>query len=491
MSLVSLDFVLFLLVVVALNWALLPLKTLYRIFLLAACYLFYGMLGVHFLVILVNFSVWTWLLGLGIGYSRAAWFRKSLVALHVLIGIGGLAFFKYYDLFYESLSRVFLQIGAPPLLPELDVAVPLGISFFTFQGLSYSIDVFRDPGRVVKNPMDALIFVAFFPTLLSGPIMRSADFIPQIGAVRHDNKTACEAFSLILMGLAKKLVLSSYLFEHVVQPVFENPCDFSSLCVAIGALGYSIQILCDFSGYTDLVTGIALLMGYSIPANFNNPYSATNLKDFWHRWHMSLSLWLRDYLYIPLGGKRRGVFRKYLNIFITMTLGGLWHGANWNFLFWGGFHGVGLLGAHLVSDMKGRSSGSRAEGGARRRPGLIIEGLSAAWSGVSWLATFVFVTIGWVFFGTKSFGQATTLLGRIWALDPEGRSFSHYVTLAVVSIIGAVLLHEVFRLRLKNVLSEIFQGLPFAFQVALLGVLVSVLLRLAPDGVPQFIYYQF
>jgi alginate O-acetyltransferase complex protein AlgI len=491
MGLVSLDFAIFLLVVLLLNWVLRPAKMLYRWFLLAACYVFYGSLSLQFLLLLVHFSVWTWLLGLGIGVVSRSWVRRGLLSAHVTIAIGGLVFFKYYDLFYESLSPVLAHLGIGNCLPDLDLALPVGISFFTFQGLSYAIDVFRDPQRAVRNPLDVFIFVAFFPTILCGPIMRCADFVPQIGNMRIDRNSSSRAFVLIVTGLAKKLVVSSYLFEHVVQPVFESPGDFSSVSAAIGALGYSIQILCDFSGYTDLVTGVALLMGYTIPLNFNSPYSARNLREFWHRWHMSLSFWLRDYLYVPLGGNRHGLIRKYLNIMITMTLGGLWHGAHWNFLVWGCFHGAGLVVSHLFADLSRK--------GAAGRVGMAVPGPSGpglrlskvVLDAVSWLTTFSFVTVGWVFFGTRSLEQATMLLRRIFVFDGVGKSFTHYVTAIVVAIIAVVLMNEVLRVNAGNALKRAILGLPPAFQVALLSLLIGVLLRLAPNGVPHFIYYQF
>jgi alginate O-acetyltransferase complex protein AlgI len=491
MGLISLDFAIFLLVVLPLNWALRPFKVLYRLFLLGASYAFYGSLSLHFLLMLVHFSFWTWLLGLGIGAFRRAWLRKGLLTLHLVLGIGQLVFFKYYDLFYETLSQAFAQMGFRLGLPDFDMAVPVGLSFFTFQGLSYSIDVFRNRHAVVKNPLDVSLFVAFFPTILSGPIMRAADFVPQIGNIRLDRKSSVEAFSLILTGLAKKLVVSSYLFSHVVQPVFENPWDYSSLCAAIGALGYSVQILCDFSGYTDLVTGIALLMGYSIPQNFNNPYSAKSLRDFWRRWHISLSFWLRDYLYTPLGGNRRGPWRKYVNIFITMTLGGLWHGAHWNFLVWGCFHGMGLVVTHLFADARGRLSPLRGRAGtpAPTAPPPLV--LKAVLDALSWFSTFAFVTIGWVFFGTNSLHQALALLQRIFDFDLRGNAFSHYITLTVACVIAVVLLNELLRMKFRDALRGLLQVLPLPFQTVLLGLLISILLRLAPDGVPEFIYYQF
>lgn len=491
MDLLSLDFALFMCVVMLFNWVLLPVKWLYRLFLLSACYVFYGWMSSLFLLLLAHFSFWTWLLGLGIGCSRSPSVRKGLLVLHVVLGIGGLAFFKYYDLLFESISRLTSRLALAAPLPELDLVVPVGISFFTFQGLSYVIDTYRDRRHTVKNPIDVGIYVAFFPTILSGPIMRSAEFIPQIGRMVFDSASSSRAFSLILTGLAKKLVLSSYLYEHVVQPVFENPQDFSSLAAAIGVLGYSIQILCDFSGYTDLVTGIALLLGYTLPPNFMNPYSARNLKEFWHRWHMSLSFWLRDYLYIPLGGNRRGLLVKYVNIMITMTLGGLWHGARWNFLVWGCFHGVGLVLTHFVSDLRrkltGRGDSSR---GGPRDPSAGKPWRIAA-DTVSWLMTFGFVTIGWVFFGANSVDQAMALLTRILHFDLVGKGFSQPITVVVLSIVSGMLMHEIFRMRVRDALSSLFQVLPLPVQVAVLTLLIGILLRLAPDGVPQFIYYQF
>jgi D-alanyl-lipoteichoic acid acyltransferase DltB (MBOAT superfamily) len=493
MDLLSLDFTLFMLVVLFLNWVLPPHGKVYRLFLLSASYVFYGSLNLKFLLILLHFSAWTWLLGLGIARSGRPWLRKGLLTFHLIIGIGGLVFFKYYDLLYETVTPALAAMGAGALLPDMDIAVPVGISFFTFQGVSYVVDTFRAPQRVVRNPLELFIYLSFFPTILSGPIMRAADFIPQIGKMRLDRSASNEAFSLILSGLAKKLVISSYLYEHVVQPVFRNPDDYSSLAAAVGALGYSIQILCDFSGYTDLVRGIAMLMGYSVPMNFDNPYSARNLKEFWHRWHMTLSTWLRDYLYIPLGGNRGGLLHKYLNIFITMTLGGLWHGASWNFLFWGCFHGFGLVVTHLFTDMGGKFAGERSTTADHDYglPAWCTGCLKRIGDGVSWLLTFVFVTIGWVFFGTANFEQAMSLLKRILVLDPAGNGFSECVMIIVPVLIAVILLHEVLRMRVRLILSHVFQGLPLAAHVVLLTLLIGILLKLAPDGVPQFIYYQF
>jgi D-alanyl-lipoteichoic acid acyltransferase DltB (MBOAT superfamily) len=482
MSFISLDFAIFLLLVLILNWTLVPRKRLYRLFLLGACYTFYGALSLKFLIVLIHFSIWSWLLGRGIAVCSRGWLRKCFLTVHLLIGIGGLVFFKYYDLLYESVGQMANYMGARPFLPQVDIAIPLGISFFTLQGLSYSIDVFRDAGRQVKNPVDLLIFIAFFPTILSGPIMRAADFVPQIGNMSHDRKSSSEAFCLILSGLAKKLVLACYLSKHVVQPVFEDYGSYSSFCVAVGVVGYSVQILCDFSGYTDLVRGIALLMGYSTPENFNNPYSAKNLQEFWRRWHMSLSFWLRDYLYFPLGGNRRGRIRTYVNILITMAVGGLWHGASWNFLLWGGFHGIGISATHLFKDVK-----KKIKGGAGLSSGIRSRVLDV----LKWFFTFIFVSVGWVFFRAGSIGEATAILHRIIEFNVSARGFSHFTAPLAACIIAAVLLYDVFRVKLVETASRLLYDVPLVFEVLMLGLLFGLLLRLAPDGVPEFIYYQF
>lgn len=491
MAFISINFAIFFLFVLVLNWILRPMGRVYRLFLLGTCYFFYGAFNSYFLVLLIHFSIWTWLLARAIALSSKEWQRRSLLIFNLFIGVGGLFFFKYYDLFFESFNHLFVSMGFGIGLPEFDIAVPVGISFFTFQGLSYSIDVFRNPQRLVKNPLDVFIFISFFPTILSGPIMRAADFIPQIGNMRQDRKSSSEGFCLILSGLAKKLVLASYLSKHVVEPVFDNFGDYSSFCVALGAVGYSIQILCDFSGYTDIVRGVALLMGYSTPQNFNKPYSATNLKDFWGRWHMSLSFWLRDYLYISLGGNRHGSFRKYWNILLTMTIGGLWHGAHWNFLLWGVFHGIGISATHMFSDLKNRVAQHRSAGKA-----IVRTEHEAGFQGpfqkiISWVSTFTFVTIGWVLFRTQSLDQASGLLHRILEFNVAARNFPNYTTSLAVFIIAAVLFHETFRIKLAEIMSRLLYRTPLVFEVLVLSLMVGLLIRLGPGGIPEFIYYQF
>ena len=240
----------------------------------------------------------------------------------------------------------------------MDILLPVGLSFYIFQGMSYAIDRYRDTALKPMTFLDVLLFVSFFPVVLSGPIMRSSQFFPQLmedSPAGSDeeyeqlekkliNRDIAEGFSYILSGLFKKVVLASYLSEHIVRDVFQSPEFYSSETVLVAMYAYAMQIFCDFSGYTDIAIGIGRLIGFKIPQNFNAPYLATSLKEFWHRWHISLSAWLRDYVYFSLGGNRKG--NKYINLFITMTLGGLWHGSHLRFLIWGMAHGLGLVFNH-------------------------------------------------------------------------------------------------------------------------------------------------
>ena len=256
-------------------------------------------------------------------------------------------------------------------IPLLQVTLPVGISFFTFMGLSYVIDIYR--GSLEPSPwLDVAVFVAFFPHLVAGPIVRGSDLLPQIRrAHRRDPRRIAlpRAAYLIFAGLFKKVVLSSYISSQIVDPVFANPHTHSSLEVLLAIYGYAVQIYCDFSGYTDIAIGCALLLGFRFPENFNAPYTARSLQDFWRRWHMTLSMWLRDYLYIPLGGNQGSRRTMYRNIMITMVLGGLWHGAAWTFVAWGALHGIGTVrratsGVRNGSNRDSRPS-ERAGGGWR------------------------------------------------------------------------------------------------------------------------------
>ncbi len=486
MGLISFQFALFFLIILPVNWLLRSQKLPYRLFLLAASYVFYGSFKLWFLLLLVEFSFFTWLLPFLMARTQSQGVRRLLIVLQVCIGLAGLAFFKYYDFFYQSADYFLVSAGIQNQLPQWDIFLPIGISFFTFQGLSYGIDVYRDSRAVVKNPLDIFLFVAFFPTILSGPILRAHQFVPQLDKwVELDREKSAQGFFLILSGLFKKLFLASYLAEHLVQHAFEFPDGYSSWAVLCATFGYSIQILVDFSGYTDLVMGIALLLGFSLPDNFDSPYRSTSLQEFWRRWHISFSFWLRDYLYISLGGSRVGKIRKYFNLFLTMALGGLWHGAGYHFLFWGIIHGFGLIVVHGFRDVKKALLGAPPSPADTARQGRTVSRMLI--KSACWLLTFLFVTFAWVFFGAEDFGRAVEILQRIALMDPEGEG----VRFLVYIIIGCVLLKDILSFDIQKFYVYHTARLPVVVQALLLGILCAVIIRLGPDGVPSFIYYRF
>ena len=307
-----------------------------------------------------------------------------------------LLYFKYYGFFSLNLTNAATELGIEHLgLPLVQLILPVGISFFTFMAISYIVDVYRGHTHVASW-IDAFLYLSFFPHLVAGPIVRPDELIPQLD-VRRDPRhlDVAGASWLIIGGLFKKVVVSSFLATTMVDPVFGDPASHSAIDALFGILAYAIVIYADFSGYTDIAIGVAKLLGFQFPQNFDRPYSARSLQDFWRRWHMTLSRWLRDYLYIPLGGSRRGEIRTYVNIVVTMVLGGLWHGAAWTFVFWGLYHGVGqAIGAWKRANLPERPQTPMLVWGQR-------------------LSTFALVCVGWVFFRADSMATAFTLLGRL------------------------------------------------------------------------------
>ncbi len=256
--------------------------------------------------------------------------------------VGALGYFKYYGFFVDSVTNGFGKLGIHVSPPLLQVILPIGISFFTFQAMSYVIDAYRDNLKPV-GLLDFAVYLSFFPHLVAGPIVRATEFLPQLRKRADPRRIdAAYAFRLIVAGMFKKVVVSSFLASTIVDKVFAAPGNHSSLEILFAIYGYAFQIYADFSGYTDIAIGCALLLGIRFPPNFDSPYIAMSLQDFWRRWHMTLSRWLRDYLYISLGGNRGGRWKTYRNLMLTMLIGGLWHGASWTFVIWGGIHGVGL-----------------------------------------------------------------------------------------------------------------------------------------------------
>src|SRR6187200_195958 len=275
------------------------------------------------------------------------------MAIGIAAVIGPLLFFKYYGFFAVNVTNAATTLHATLAPPLIQVALPVGVSFYTFMAISYVVDVYRREFPVASW-IDTSLYLSFFPHLVAGPIVRPGELIPQLDVPRDPRRVdTSRAFYLIATGLFKKVVIANYLASHIVDQVFGAPGQHSSLEILIGIYAYAVQIYADFSGYTDIAIGLALLLGFKFPQNFDSPYAAVSLQDFWRRWHMTLSRWLRDYVYIPLGGNRRGTVLTYRNLMLTMLIGGLWHGAAWTFVVWGGLHGTALAWERWRRDRRG------------------------------------------------------------------------------------------------------------------------------------------
>ncbi len=486
MHFTTIQFALFFLVVLSLNWALRPRTRVYKYFLLAANYFFYACLDPRFLFILLGVSLSNWFFAERIVGASSKKNKKRWLTLDLALNLACLALFKYLEYFYSLLLDISYMAGLYPVLTPPEIVFPIGISFFTFQGLSYCIDVFRDHRQKARSLLDVLVFVSFFPTIMSGPIMRARNFLPQISRPQYDSRSFRQGFALLLSGMFKKVVIASYLSEHIVREVFQVPSNYSSLTVLTAVYSYSLQIFCDFSGYSDMAMGLALLMGYRLPENFQSPYRATDLQEFWRRWHISFSTWLRDYLYIPLGGNRHGRVRKYLNLMITMTLGGLWHGANSRFLIWGAMHGAGLTLTHMYNDFrKNRLPGSIEEMRRRRKePEPWVYALQKT---AAWFLTFNAVSFLWVFFRAEDSQRAFEIFRSILAVTQPGNGFEFMVVVALAAGLGVQFLGRY----LQDAFIRVQEDMPVFLQGCLIALLCIVILRMGPEGVLPFIYFQF
>ena len=307
---------------------------------------FYYKSSAEYSFILLGVCVFDYILGRCMGKvrprSRAG--ARWLIVLNVIVNVGMLVYFKYFNLLYETFANI-----TNTHFDALDIILPAGISFFTFRSISYLVDIYRGEIEPATNFLEYTFFLTFFPPLLAGPVVRAKDMLPQIKANPIATRAmVAEGLFLIIAGLIKKVIIADYISGNFVDRIFENPDLYSGFENVMGVFGFTLQIYCDFSGYSDMAIGIALLLGFRFKDNFNAPFKAQNPTEFWHRWHISLSTWLRDYVYIPMGGNRKGKFRAYLNQMTTMLIGGLWHGASWMYMIWGAFQGILLVGHKTI-----------------------------------------------------------------------------------------------------------------------------------------------
>ncbi len=457
------QFAIFFAVVLPLSWALMSRPRLWKPFILVASYVFYAAANWRFCLLLAGITLWNQAAAKLIHRSPDDRRRRLLCAGAVAGDLLALGVFKYYGFFTQDIDRVLSGIGLGLPLPLLTIALPVGVSFFTFQAISYTVDVKR---RVIEpaSTLDCAIYLSFFPHLVAGPIVRAREFLPQLASPRDPTRVAVSSgLALIALGLVKKVVLADFLARAIVDPVFAVPQAYGAPDTLLAAYAYTAQIYCDFSGYTDMAIGLALLMGFVFPQNFRSPYRATGLRDFWRRWHMSLSRFLRDFLYIPLGGNRGGRLFTYRNLALTMVLGGLWHGAAWTFVLWGALHGAGLIAEH-------------AWNGRIKLP---------LW--LRWFGTFNFVVLGWIIFRSQDLGLAGSFLSRL-AVFHAPTLWTLPVLAAVAIVIGLQLLPARgalgFEVRIGRV-RPVLLGAGFAVLVLFVAATVS------SQGVAPFIYFRF
>ena len=333
----TLNFLLFFLVVCPIAWALAISRahTLHKLSIIAASYFFYAFWNWRLAFLLFSSVVLNFVAGRLIDRTRGTPWCKRVVSIAVILNLSLLGFFKYYGWFLESLDALLRSLDMERELPFLEIVLPIGISFFTFQGISYIVDLYRGDLDRSRPLIDVMFFISFFPHLVAGPIVRAAAFLPQLERPPNPNRVFVGlGLILIIWGVFKKAIVANYLAVSLVDKAFFDPTAFGAVDLLFAVYAYAVQIYCDFSAYSDIAIGIAALLGYRFQRNFNQPYRAETLADFWRRWHMSLSSWLRDYLYIPLGGNRGGELKTYRNLLLTMVLGGIWHGAAWKFVIW-------------------------------------------------------------------------------------------------------------------------------------------------------------
>ena len=466
-------FFVFLILVVLVYWRL--SRRPQNVFLLLASYFFYGWWDWRFLGLILISTLVDFYCAKSIAASANPVRRKTLLTISVSLNLGFLGFFKYFNFFTDSLSHTLSAMGLPVNIAFLRILLPPGISFYTFQALAYIVDVYFGRLEPAESLLDYALFINFFPHLIAGPIQRPSHLLPQVQSRRFfDRKQFMDGIMLILSGLFRKCVIADNC-ALLANAAFNGKMGAPSLpIVALGTYAFAWQIYGDFSGYSDIARGAAQLMGFEFMVNFRQPYLADSLQDFWRRWHISLSTWLRDYLYIPLGGSRHGEARTYRNLMITMLLGGLWHGANWTFVLWGAIHGAGQSLQRFVR------TAFRAGRDPYAEPGFL-----ALWA--QRILIFHVVCFAWIFFRAASMHEAWQFLGGLRNLEWRPEYFTAYKFLAIFSaplFVIDVLLearHEDF----------LFQRTAAPAQWAWASALVLIVALLSANETNAFIYFQF
>ena len=463
----TVNFWVFFAIVLAVHYA--APRALRKYILLAASYFFYMQWNKVFVVLLLTLTV--------IDYVAAIWMervtspgrRKAFLILSLAANLGFLGFFKYYNFLAGLVAQA---MDSSPNSFALAIILPLGISFHTFQSMSYVVDVYRGEQRAIRNPIDYALFIAFFPQLVAGPIVRAREFFGNFyNWVRPTPEEVLRGVLWMLFGLTKKVALADQ-FALISDSYFGNLANHPGPAAAwSGTFAFAMQIFFDFSGYTDMAIGMALLLGFHFPVNFRRPYLAFSVTEFWHRWHISLSRWLRDYLYIPLGGNRYGPWNTYRNLMLTMLLGGLWHGASWNFVIWGGYHGALLSLERIVGRKR-----------FMEKPGLLLYPFRA-------VVTFGLVTIGWVFFRAATLPDSVYVIGQMFS---GGWSRAgNLIPLWLLVYLGIALLLALLEEKWELVELRLPRGPAWAYVMLIIALLFSVELIGVTETARPFVYFQF
>ncbi|MDP4266996.1 MAG: MBOAT family O-acyltransferase [Bacteroidota bacterium] len=444
-------------------------KTIKVLYLIAFSYFFYYKSSGIFFTLLIFSTIVDYYLAKWIDKTEHKAGRKAILIISLLVNFGLLGYFKYTNFFIDIVNDV-----SNKNISHLNIFLPIGISFYIFQSLSYTIDIYRKKLKPLSSIFDFSFYISFFPHIVAGPIVRAIDFLPQIRKNKViDRFDIGYALYLIIGGLFKKAIISDYISINFVDRVFDNPTLYSGFENLMAVYGYALQIYCDFSGYSDMAIGIALLLGYRLKMNFDSPYQSSSITEFWRRWHISLSSWLKDYLYISLGGNRKGKIRQYFNLMVTMLLGGLWHGASWKFIMWGGLHGIALSIEKMF-----------------KIPDIVKKNVIFKIIGV--IITFHIVCLCWIFFRATSFESAIIIMKQIVnAFNPD---------IALQVIVGYKEVFILFALGYalhfipKNIelfIQNKFSLTPFILKPIVLAMVIWLVIQVKSSDIQPFIYFQF
>lgn len=490
----SYTFIVFFAVILFLHNLPLPWKVK-KINLLLASYIFYAAWNPPFILLLWLATIVDYFVGRALYTQPNRHKRKLLLVLSLCGNLGMLCFFKYGGFLLENFTQLVNALGANYHPAKPNIILPAGISFYTFTTLCYTIDMYKKRSEPVRSLLDFSLFVTFFPHLVAGPIVRPPQLVPQFESPRRANqKQLMQGLLLVTLGLFMKVVLADSMLASPANTIFNAKDPLNTLDAWMGVLSFSGQIFFDFAGYSTCAIGVASCLGFVLPENFLYPYAATGFSDFWRRWHITLSAWLRDYLYIPLGGNRKGNVRTYINLMITMLLGGLWHGANWTFVVWGALHGFYLMAEKFIRDLRPRL---QLQPEIAADPNIVLHGVKAprflkvapSSNFLYALLTFFLVNVTWVFFRSPDFTSAWRMLTSMFSSKPQGSMLLSNLTIVKVAVIIAGMLGFHWFMRNRRVLS-VAEKMPW-WLLGLVWSAMLILLILSQESSSSFIYFQF